>query len=92
MGGSHVGELSFVLVNPKDVNGSSRSYLQVNFVPEVCSISHSFSDATEDEEFIYVNWFLQEVLEMYSTELPTMKYAANTGKHSTFLERCVMNG
>lgn len=34
----------------------------------------------------------QEVLQMYMTELPGMKYAANTGKQSKFLERCVTNG
>lgn len=37
-------------------------------------------------------WVLQEVLEMYMRELPTMNYAANTGKQSMFLEKCVMNG
>ncbi|XP_027070282.1 uncharacterized protein LOC113776092 [Coffea eugenioides] len=35
---------------------------------------------------------LQEVLDMYSKELPAMKFAANTGKESLFLERCVSNG
>lgn len=35
---------------------------------------------------------LQEVLQMYMTELPGMNYAANTGKQSKFLERCVTNG
>ncbi|XP_062117920.1 uncharacterized protein LOC133831569 [Humulus lupulus] len=58
---SHEGEFSFLLVNPKDVNNSSRS-------------------------------FLQEVLKMYATELPAMNYAANTGKQSLFLEKCVTNG
>ncbi|KAL5546445.1 hypothetical protein UlMin_006132 [Ulmus minor] len=60
-GFSHGEEVSFVLINPKDVNNSSRSYLQ-------------------------------EVLKMYMKELPAMNYAANTGKQSTFLEKCVMNG
>ncbi|XP_061363007.1 uncharacterized protein LOC133306682 [Gastrolobium bilobum] len=55
------GEHEFVLVNPKDVDGISKSYLQ-------------------------------EVLQMYMTELPGMNYAANTGKQSKFLERCVTNG
>ncbi|KAL1312479.1 uncharacterized protein [Arachis hypogaea] len=36
--------------------------------------------------------YLQEVLEMYKAELPGMNYAANTGKQSKFLERCVTNG
>nr|XP_016437522.1 PREDICTED: uncharacterized protein LOC107763555 isoform X1 [Nicotiana tabacum] len=35
---------------------------------------------------------LQEVLRIYSKELPAMNYAANTGKESQFLERCVSNG
>ncbi|KAJ1404154.1 BRCT domain [Sesbania bispinosa] len=54
-------EHDFVLVNPKDVDDVSKSYLQ-------------------------------EVLQMYMTELPGMNYAANTGKLSKFLERCVTNG
>lgn len=37
-------------------------------------------------------WILQEVLNLYARELPTMNYAANTGKQSMFLERCVSNG
>ncbi|XP_019248456.1 PREDICTED: uncharacterized protein LOC109227713 [Nicotiana attenuata] len=35
---------------------------------------------------------LQEVLRIYSKELPAMNSAANTGKESQFLERCVSNG
>ncbi|GFP90911.1 mediator of DNA damage checkpoint protein 1 [Phtheirospermum japonicum] len=35
---------------------------------------------------------LQEVLTLYMKELPAMNYAANTGKESMFLERCVTNG
>ncbi|XP_010056526.2 uncharacterized protein LOC104444532 isoform X2 [Eucalyptus grandis] len=35
---------------------------------------------------------IQEVLKLYSKELPAMNYAANTGKESMFLERCVANG
>ncbi|XAR68461.1 hypothetical protein NMG60_11003576 [Bertholletia excelsa] len=34
----------------------------------------------------------QEVLNLYMKELPAMNYAANTGKQSMFLERCVSNG
>ncbi|PQM34498.1 uncharacterized protein Pyn_09296 [Prunus yedoensis var. nudiflora] len=36
--------------------------------------------------------YLQEVLKMYIRELPAMNFAANTGKQSMFLERCVTNG
>ncbi|XP_030520551.1 uncharacterized protein LOC115734104 isoform X1 [Rhodamnia argentea] len=35
---------------------------------------------------------IQEVLKLYSKELPAMNYAANTGKESMFLERCISNG
>ncbi|KAG8646596.1 hypothetical protein MANES_09G016500v8 [Manihot esculenta] len=36
--------------------------------------------------------YIEEVLKIYNRELPTMKYTANTGKQSTFLEKCVSNG
>ncbi|KAI5427184.1 uncharacterized protein LOC127126386 isoform X2 [Lathyrus oleraceus] len=58
---SEKSEHEFMLLNPKDVDDISKSYLQ-------------------------------EVLQMYMTELPGMNYAANTGKQSKFLERCVTNG
>ncbi|XP_022924960.1 uncharacterized protein LOC111432350 isoform X1 [Cucurbita moschata] len=35
---------------------------------------------------------LQAVLLLYKRELPAMVYAANTGKQSTFMEKCVSNG
>ncbi|XP_047318170.1 uncharacterized protein LOC124921541 [Impatiens glandulifera] len=35
---------------------------------------------------------LLDVFELYTKELPAMKFAANTGKQSMFLERCVMKG
>ncbi|PKI42058.1 hypothetical protein CRG98_037511, partial [Punica granatum] len=35
---------------------------------------------------------LQEVLKLYKKELPAMRFAANTGKESMFLERCISNG
>ncbi|KAK9154757.1 hypothetical protein Sjap_002237 [Stephania japonica] len=60
-GDSSASDMSFLIVNPKDVNSRSKS-------------------------------LLQEVLQMYMKELPAMNYAANTGKKSLFLERCVLNG
>ncbi|GAV72590.1 BRCT domain-containing protein [Cephalotus follicularis] len=54
-------EFMFVLVNPKDADSGTKSYLQ-------------------------------EVLKIYSKELPAMNYAANTGKESMFLKKCVSNG
>ncbi|GMH20183.1 hypothetical protein Nepgr_022024 [Nepenthes gracilis] len=35
---------------------------------------------------------LKEVQFLYMKELPAMNFAANTGKESTFIERCVSNG
>ncbi|XP_073147169.1 uncharacterized protein [Henckelia pumila] len=35
---------------------------------------------------------VQEALSLYIKELPAMNYASNTGKESTFLQRCVTNG
>ncbi|CAI9297660.1 unnamed protein product [Lactuca saligna] len=35
---------------------------------------------------------LQEILSLYTKELPSMNYAANTGKKSMFLNKCVSNG
>ncbi|XP_065856702.1 uncharacterized protein [Euphorbia lathyris] len=54
-------DYAFILVNSKDSNECTKSYLQ-------------------------------EALKIYTRELPAMNYAANTGKHSTFLEKCVSNG
>ncbi|KAK4412901.1 hypothetical protein Salat_2937300 [Sesamum alatum] len=55
------GNCYFLLANPKDLDGETKS-------------------------------LLQEVLTLYMKELPAMNYAANTGKESMFLERCVTNG
>ncbi|GMJ03799.1 hypothetical protein like AT2G41450 [Hibiscus trionum] len=54
-------EYELILVNPKDVDSATKSYLQ-------------------------------EVLKLYNGELPSMNCAANTGKQSKFLERCLSNG
>ncbi|KAI5079275.1 hypothetical protein GOP47_0004754 [Adiantum capillus-veneris] len=35
---------------------------------------------------------LKAVLKLYSTELPEMSFAANTGKESPFLDKCVSSG
>ncbi|KAL2320707.1 hypothetical protein Fmac_029676 [Flemingia macrophylla] len=59
------------------------------------------SEEDKEHEFVLVNpkdadginkSYLQEVFQLYTTELPGMNYAANTGKQSKFLERCVNNG
>ncbi|XP_049931775.1 uncharacterized protein LOC116248385 isoform X2 [Nymphaea colorata] len=57
--------------------------------------------ACQDYSFVVLNpkdadrsgkLLLQDVLKVYKKELPSMKYAANTGKESQFLERCVFGG
>ncbi|KAE9585255.1 hypothetical protein Lal_00017951 [Lupinus albus] len=62
--------------------------------------SEDFCSEDKDHKFVLVSSkdvdftsksYLQEVLHMYMTELPAMNYAANTGKKSKFLERCVTN-
>ncbi|TXG70288.1 hypothetical protein EZV62_005223 [Acer yangbiense] len=65
-------------------------------------VCHSISEQKGEEYmFVLVNpkdadsrekSYLQEVLKIYMKELPSMNYAANTGKQSTFLEKCVLNG
>ncbi|KAM7500101.1 hypothetical protein LguiA_024515 [Lonicera macranthoides] len=61
----------------------------------------SGSAESDDCYFVVVNpkdvdghgkYLIQETLQMYMKELPAMSYAANTGKKSMFLERCVSNG
>ncbi|XP_048537077.1 uncharacterized protein LOC125515606 isoform X2 [Triticum urartu] len=64
--------------------------------------ARSSSDGTgEGADFILLNpneadslkkSLLQEVLRLYKKELPTMDYAADTGRKSGFLEKCIMNG
>ncbi|KAL6844970.1 hypothetical protein ACP4OV_025143 [Aristida adscensionis] len=63
----------------------------------------SVSDgAGKDSDFVLLNpsdaddshtkSLLQEVVTLYKQELPTMDYAADTGKKSGFLEKCTTNG
>ncbi|XP_039128831.1 uncharacterized protein LOC120264968 isoform X3 [Dioscorea cayenensis subsp. rotundata] len=44
-------------------------------------------NADEQSKFL-----LQETLKIYTKELPTMNYAANTGRESLFLEKSLLNG
>ncbi|XP_073114005.1 uncharacterized protein [Elaeis guineensis] len=53
---------------------------------------HSFSLLNPKDVDSRSKSLLQEVLKLYIKELPSMNYAANTGKKSQFLERCVSNG
>ncbi|XP_074320514.1 uncharacterized protein LOC141657252 [Silene latifolia] len=44
-----------------------------------------------DPDSVTKPW-LQEIMNLYMKELPGMNYAANTGKQSSFLQRCVSSG
>ncbi|XP_019100564.1 PREDICTED: mediator of DNA damage checkpoint protein 1-like isoform X2 [Camelina sativa] len=53
---------------------------------------HMFLLLNPRDEDEFTKSHLQEVLRLYSKELPDMRYASNTGKQSAFLERCVSKG
>ncbi|XP_004493441.1 uncharacterized protein [Cicer arietinum] len=55
-------------------------------------VEHEFVLLSPKDVDVISKSYLQEVLQMYMAELPGMSYAANTGKQSKFLERCVTNG
>ncbi|URD93148.1 BRCA1 C Terminus (BRCT) domain [Musa troglodytarum] len=56
------------------------------------SRDHSFLLLNPKDADSHSKSLLQEVLELYMEELPTMNYAANTGKKSQFLEKCTTSG
>ncbi|OVA13858.1 GNAT domain [Macleaya cordata] len=68
----------------------------------VCLVVDDSGDSScGDHSFLVINpkyidshskSLLQDVLRIYVEELPAMNYAANTGKQSQFLEKCVFNG
>ncbi|KAK4404810.1 hypothetical protein Sango_0849600 [Sesamum angolense] len=101
------GNFYFVLANPKDLDGQTKSLLQVVYVESKCQqlfvdwdaglLAILYSDRNvcsccnaHNCELLY--GMPVEVLTLYMKELPAMNYAANTGKESMFLERCVTNG
>ncbi|XP_064999914.1 uncharacterized protein LOC135633873 [Musa acuminata AAA Group] len=56
------------------------------------SRDHSFLLLNPKDADSHSKSLLQQVLELYLEELPTMNYAANTGKKSQFLEKCTTSG
>ncbi|THU57906.1 hypothetical protein C4D60_Mb03t08510 [Musa balbisiana] len=56
------------------------------------SRDHSFLLLNPKDADNHSKSLLQQVLELYLEELPTMNYAANTGKKSQFLEKCTTSG
>ncbi|KAL8208512.1 hypothetical protein R6Q57_007924 [Mikania cordata] len=73
----------------KDAPGKQRNDLQHSILGEhgyyFVLVNPKDSDAQSKS-------LLQEAVTLYVKELPSMNYAANTGKKSMFLERCVSNG
>ncbi|CAE6043111.1 unnamed protein product [Arabidopsis arenosa] len=72
-----------------------------NNIVKISEKDKTVSDYPKEDMFLLLNprdedeftkSHLQEVLKLYSKELPDMKYASNTGKQSAFLERCVSKG
>ncbi|CAA0376167.1 unnamed protein product [Arabidopsis thaliana] len=72
-----------------------------NYTVKISEKGKIVSDYPKEDMFLLLNprdeddftkSHLQEVLKLYSKELPDMRYASNTGKQSAFLERCVSKG
>ncbi|KAL0769736.1 hypothetical protein Bca101_034886 [Brassica carinata] len=53
---------------------------------------HMFLLLNPRDEDDFTETHLEQVLKLYSKELPDMNYASNTRKQSAFLERCVSKG
>lgn len=89
------GKVSVIVVNPKNSDERTKPLLEV-----FSSLMHHFAngfgnaaavndDATSNSSF---KVDFQDALVLYNTELPSLSYAANTGKESRFLKNCVTNG
>ncbi|XP_017255859.1 uncharacterized protein LOC135146694 isoform X1 [Daucus carota subsp. sativus] len=94
--------------NQNTLQISLSKYNKINIIVSEDANKQGFDDANPrghegkgDYCFVVINAkdddpesksMLQEALNMYKKELPAMNYAANTGKKSTFLQRCVSNG
>ncbi|KAJ9548171.1 hypothetical protein OSB04_020714 [Centaurea solstitialis] len=92
--------------NSLQISVSSKSKIVISVVEDALGKEHNDLQRPSFGEngnyyFVLVNpkdsdvqskSLLQEILNLYVKELPSMNYAANTGKKSTFLERCVSNG
>nr|GEV68073.1 acyl-CoA N-acyltransferase [Tanacetum cinerariifolium] len=72
----------------EDVIGKERNDVE----PCVKENEYSFVLVNPKDSDAQSKSLLQEILNLYMKELPSMNYAANTGKKSMFLERCVSNG
>ncbi|XP_010544503.1 PREDICTED: uncharacterized protein LOC104817056 isoform X2 [Tarenaya hassleriana] len=100
-----IGGCDVVVEGKKFTCESGPKSLQISFSGidrvRISAIENTVSTSPKDYTFLLLNpsdddaftkSYLQEVLKLYVKELPGMNYAANTGKQSTFLERCVSKG
>ncbi|CAF2093700.1 unnamed protein product [Brassica napus] len=77
----------FLLLNPRDEDDFTKTHLDVSLLSP--NPLESF-DLFAHNHSLFCS--IQQVLKLYSEELPDMNYASNTRKQSTFLDRCVSKG
>ncbi|CAH2058532.1 unnamed protein product [Thlaspi arvense] len=100
-----IGDYEVAVDGKKFTCESGPSSIQINFsrnnrvkisekdrIVSACPKEHMFLLLNPRDEDGFTKSHLQEVLKLYSKELPDMKYASNTGKQSAFLETCVFKG
>ncbi|CAN7007167.1 unnamed protein product [Brassica oleracea var. botrytis] len=73
----------FLLLNPRDEDDFTETHLEVSLLSP---------NPLESFDLYSLFFSIQQVLKLYSKELPDMNYASNTRKQSAFLERCVSKG
>ena len=73
----------FLLLNPRDEDDFTKTHLEVSLLSP---------NPLESFDLYSLFFSIQQVLKLYSKELPDMNYASNTRKQSAFLERCVSKG
>ncbi|PHU16710.1 hypothetical protein BC332_12405 [Capsicum chinense] len=88
----HPRNYCFVLFNPKDDDGKIKSLLQFDSCGQIGHTNAYIELLPCIVLTRLLSMLWQDVLNIYSKELPDMNYAANTGKESQFLERCLLNG
>ncbi|CAD5181410.1 unnamed protein product [Musa acuminata subsp. malaccensis] len=74
------------------ISGTFSPLLALDLFDYVLVLYHSFLLLNPKDADSHSKSLLQQVLELYLEELPTMNYAANTGKKSQFLEKCTTSG
>lgn len=87
--------ISEIDMTMKHTNGLQHFGSKADVEPEVDSLSpdgYCFLLVCPKDVDGRCKSLLKDVLDLYMKELPAMNYAANTGKESMFLEKCISNG